>query len=232
MARSPHAEQAFLREVDEEVRRDQMSAAVRRYGIIAAVAVVVVLLAFGGWLFWQHHRETQAGERGEQFTAAMSALTAGNTAKAKTALDQLAASEDKGYAPLARVLIADMAVRDNKTADAAATFAKIAADTAVPQPIRDLALVRGTALAFDTLPPQQVIDRMKPLTGAGKPWAGSAGEMTGLAQLKLGQTKQAGATLAALARDTTVPRSLRERASQLAGDLGVDVTLAEDAAAS
>lgn len=227
MARTPQTDHAFLREVDEEVRRDRMTRLARRYGVIAAITVVVLLLAFGGVLAWQHHRDALAGERGQQFTGAMSSLTAGNAAAARTALDPLAADGGKGYAPLARILLADMAIRDDKQPDAARTFMTVADDVAVPQPVRDLALVRGTSLAFDTLAPQEVIRRMTPLTGAGRPWTGTAGEMIALAQLRQGQGKAAAATLATVARDMTVPRTLRARAAQLAADLGADVSVEE-----
>lgn len=225
MARTPQTDQAFLREVDEEVRRERMTKLARRYGVIAAAAVVAILVIFGVVLGWQHHRDAVAGERGEQLTAAMSALTAGNAAKAKTALDALAATDSKGYAPLARILLADMAIRDGKEPDAAKTFIGVANDPHAPQPVRDLALVRGTSLIFDRLAPQEVIKRMMPLTGPGKPWTGTAGELVALAQLRQGQAKAAAATLATVAKDVTVPRTLRERAAQLAADLGEDVAI-------
>ncbi len=227
MARTPQTDQAFLRDVDDEVRRDRMAGLARRYGVIAVVAAVVLLIAFGGYLAWQHHRDTVAGERGEQITAVMASLTAGNAAQARTTLDTLVAADARGYAPVARILLADMAIRDGNQPDAANRFMAVANDEGVPQPLRDLALMRGTSLAFDTLSSQEVIRRMTPLTGAGRPWTGSAGELIALAQLRQGQGKAAAATLATVARDATVPRSLRERAAQLAADLGEDVTVTD-----
>ncbi len=227
MARTPQTDQAFLREVDDEVRRERMTKLAQRYGMMIAVAVVVVLLAFGGILFWQHHREAAAGERGDQLTAAMASLSAGNADKARLSLDTLGGTGDKGYAPLAHLLLADMAVRDGKLPDAVNRFMAVANDEGIAQPLRDLALVRATALGFDTLAPQEVMRRMTPLIGTGRPWTGSAGELIALAQLKQGQGKAAAATLAVVAKDVTVPRTLRERAAQLAADLGVDVTVTE-----
>lgn len=223
MARSPETNEAFFREVDEEVRREKVASAARRYGVSVVALVVLALVAFGGWLLWQNHTASQAGERGEQLTAAMSSLSAGNRDAATKALDPLVKKGDEAYAPLASMLVADMAVQGGKDQDAAAAFLKVSQDAGTPQPLRDLALIRATVLAFDTLTPQQVIDRMKPLALAGKPWFGSAGELTALAQLKLGQKQPAGATLAAVAKDTTVPATTRERVRQLAGDLGVEV---------
>ena len=68
MALTPQNEEAFLREVDEELRRDQLSGFWRRYGKLLAVAVLSGLIAFGGWLWWQDHREQVAGANGEKLS--------------------------------------------------------------------------------------------------------------------------------------------------------------------
>jgi len=67
-----------------------------------------------------------------------------------------------------------------------------------------------------------VIDRLKPLAVPGKPWFGSAGELVALAYIKQNKTEAAGGILAGIAKDKTVPDTLRRRARQLAGQLGVD----------
>jgi hypothetical protein len=92
----------------------------------------------------------------------------------------------------------------------------------VPAPLRDYAVVRETAIRFDALPPQQVVDRLKPMAVPGNPWFGSAGEMTGLALLKLGKPDLAGAMFAAVAKDQDAPDSLRDRMRQMANQLGAD----------
>ncbi|WP_419828125.1 tetratricopeptide repeat protein [Sphingomonas sp.] len=232
MARTPASNDAFFREVDDEVRRDRVEQAVRRYGRAAAIVVVVALLALGAYLIWQHRREAAAGENGERLAGAMAALAAGDRPGAQKPLDALASDDAKGYGPIARVLLADVAVQAGKPADAASKFTAVANDGGAPQPIRDLALVRATALSFDTLAPAEVIRRMKPLAVAGKPWFGSAGEMTALAEIRSGQTKAAGALLGAIANDPTVPQSIRDRVGQLAGDLGVEVVQAGDSGRS
>ena len=98
----------------------------------------------------------------------------------------------------------------------------MAADPKVPQAYRDLATIREVAIRFDSMAPQQVIDRLKSLAVPGNPWFGSAGEMTGIAQMKLGHNAEAGALFVAMAHDTGVPQSLRGRARQLAAQLGAD----------
>ena len=222
--------EAFFREVDEEVRRERMERFARRYGIIIAVLVILALAAFGGALWWNSHRDALAGQRAEKFDAAMSALTGGKQDDARKSFEALAASGAKGYAPLSKVMLADMAIQDGKDADAAKQFMQVAQDEKVARPIRDLALVRATAIDFDNLKPADVVNRLKPLAVPGNPWFGSAGEMTGLAYMKLNQPKKAGAVFASITRDKTVPDSIRGRAAQLAGDLGFDAVQPGDSA--
>jgi hypothetical protein len=116
----------------------------------------------------------------------------------------------------------------NDLKGAAAAYAAIAADMSVAQPFRDVALIRQTASEFDTLKPEQVVDRLKPLAIEGKPWFGSAGEMTAIAYLKMNKNREAGMLFAAMAKDEGVPESIRSRSVQLASVLGVDVTPAGD----
>ncbi|RZM01233.1 MAG: hypothetical protein EOP68_22240, partial [Sphingomonas sp.] len=104
------------------------------------------------------------------------------------------------------------------------SFAAVAADTSLAKPFRDLALVRQTSAEYDTLKPQVVVERLRPLAVPGGPWLGSAGEMVGVAYIRLNQRAQAGTLFGQIARDTTVPETIRQRAVQMAGALGVDAT--------
>ncbi len=92
----------------------------------------------------------------------------------------------------------------------------------LPGPLRDLALIRQTSLEFDSLKPQQVVDRLKPLAVEGAPWFGSAGELVAVAYMKMGKNDLAGPMFAAMAKDENVPQSIRSRARQMAGLLGID----------
>src|SRR3546814_8564136 len=108
---------------------------------------------------------------------------------------------------------------------AAALMAKVAGDTSVDQSLRDLALVRQTAFEFDTLKPEAVIARMKPLVEAKDPassWFPSAAELSAIAHYQLGQFDQAGALYGRIAKLPDIPKSLQSRSVQMAGMLGID----------
>ena len=62
------------------------------------------------------------------------------------------------------------------------------------------------------------------LAKAGQPFFGSAGELTGLALVKQGKKAEAGKIFAAIAADREAPETIRTRAAQIAGTLGVDAS--------
>ncbi len=83
--------EVFMREVDDEVRRDQLTAFWTRWGKLLIAAIVVGLALFAAYLFWQSRRDEAAGVQGEQLQAAYDSVAAGDYAKAEAPLKQLAA---------------------------------------------------------------------------------------------------------------------------------------------
>jgi hypothetical protein len=226
LAVPPNTDAAFLREVDEELRRDELAKAARRYGRIAIAAVVVALLAFGGWLTWQWRQQSVAGEQGVALSAAYQELGGAKADDAKAKLASLATANAGGYRALALMSEADLLLAKNDLKGAAAKFAAVAGDGGVGQPFRDLALVRQTMAEFDTLKPDVVLARMRPLAVKGNPWFGSAGEMVAVSYLRMGKRDLAGTIYSQIAGDPDMNDTMRARAVQMAGVLGVDAVSA------
>ncbi|WP_034161427.1 tetratricopeptide repeat protein [Sphingomonas sp. ERG5] len=220
MAVPPNPDEAFLREVDEELRRDQLASVWTRYGRWLILAVVAALALFGGFLYWQHHKTEAAGKQGEELQAVIDDL--GTKPADPKVLEQLAGSNIEGYSVTAKFAQADALLKKNDLKGAAAKLGEIAADTSLAPPFRDLALVRQTSAEFDTLKPDVIVNRLRPLAVKGNPWFGSAGELVAGAYLRMNRPDLAGKLFGQIAREETVPATLRQRAVQMAGVLGVD----------
>jgi hypothetical protein len=213
---------AFLREVDEGVRRDQVASLWQRYGTIGVTLLVLLLGSLGGWLWWQDAKAKAAGVAGENYALALNKLSVGENASVAPVLADLAAKGPGGYSALARLTEASAAVSVGNNDKAIKLLDAIAADSAVAPPLRDAALVKSVQLGFDALPPATIVERLKGLSIPGNPWFGVAGEMTALARVKAGQIAEAKPLLTAIVRDTSNPPNLRGRVAQLALSLGVD----------
>lgn len=225
MALSPTNDAALLQEVDEAVRKDRLDTIMQRYGRWIIGGVFAALLAFGGYLFWDHRQDAARGEQAEQLIAAFEKLGTNQPRAAAADLQKLAADGDPAYRAVAQIQEANIKAQSGDLKAAAALMAKVAADTKLDQALRDLALIRQTAFEFDTLKPQVVIARMKPMVDAKDPvssWFASAAELSATAHYQLGQFDQAGALYGRIAKLPDVTRSLQSRAVQMAGMLGVD----------
>jgi len=218
--------EAFVREVDENLRRDQMADMAKSYGKWIIAAVILFLGAVGGYLYWQNRQSAQASADSETMSAALDKAVSGNSKSAEAELAPLSGSSNDVTRASATLARAAMALRANDRKTAIELFTKVEGDSGLPQAYRDLATVRRTMTEYDNLKPDQIISRLAPLTEPGKPFFGSAGEMTGMALLAKGDKAGAGQLFAKIAADKQVPQSIRSRAVQLAGSLGVDATSA------
>jgi hypothetical protein len=222
LAIKPVDNESFYREVDEELRRDQVKTWWQRRGKLVIAGAVLLLALIGGIIWWKNQQQVKAAERSQTLLTAYDDIAARNKAAATAKLDRLAKEGSEGHRASALLTRADLAIEANDLKGAAALFKQVADDKGLARPYRDLATVRMTAVEYDTLQPQAVVDRLKPLAVAGQPWFGSAGEMLAAAYLRLNRPRDAANIYAAMAKDKKVPETLRSRATQMAGSLGVD----------
>lgn len=224
MAQPPDITETFVREVDENLRRDQLRDFFKAYGNWLIAGVVLFLAASGGLIWWRQHQQERSEAQVEQYAGLYKDIASGNTSKTPQQLDQLSDDSSKAVRASAKFARGALALQQGDVKSAIAAYKSASSDSGLPQPYRDAALIRQTALEFDQLQPQEVISRLEPLAKPGEPWFGSAGEMTALALAKQGKRQEAGSMFAAIAKDNSVPVSLRERAAQLAASFGVDIS--------
>lgn len=230
MALPPNTADSFVREVDENLRRDQIETFFRRNGKWIIGGVILFLAIVGSYFAWQSYSQKRASTESEQLSDAFDRVQDGNTKGATKALEGLSDSATDTTRASALLTRADVAAQNNDAKAAAALFKQVEDDSGLPQPYRDLALVRRTMVEYDSLKPDEVIARLANLAKPGEPFFGTAGEMTAMAMIAKGDKAGAGQLFAKLAADQQVPATIRDRAVQIAGSLGVDATASITAA--
>jgi hypothetical protein len=216
--------ETFFQEVEENLRRDRMTDFFKSYGKWVAVAVVLCLAAIGGWIYWEEQQKQTSSDQSEKLHALLTDISTGKTQTVPQRVAELEKSHSDVIRASTSLTGAAVALEKNNRSAAIAKYRELVNDEDVAQPFRDVATVRLTALEFDTIKPEEVIARLQPLAKAGNPWFGSAGEMTALALMKQNKNAEAGRLFAAIAADQQVPSSIRSRAVQVAGTLGVDAS--------
>jgi hypothetical protein len=216
-------DQAFLREVDEAYRQDELARFWKRYGRWIAVLVALLLLGLGGWLLWQGEQQKQRDATAEDFAQALDKLEGGDSV---AAVEELGEIEGRGgtYAALATLIQAAVATQGGETDRALGAYRSVGENSRAPQPLRDVASFKALRLEFDNLAPSDILARVQPWLEGDNPWGAAAAEMAALAHLKAGAPDQAGPLFLRVAGDTRAPVSMRLRAEQMAASLGEDTS--------
>ncbi|GMN02737.1 tetratricopeptide repeat protein [Erythrobacter sp. MTPC3] len=215
-------DEILMREIDDAVRQDDATQFARKYGVAIGSALVLGLAAFGGYLAWDSYQESQYEAQSETLVSALDYVDSGDFAAASEAAAPLLDSQQPGPRTAARFLQAGAALEQGNTDEAVELYAAVAADDSAPSVLRDLARVREVSSNFDEREPADIIARLEDLAVPGNAFFGSAGELTAIAHLEAGNRAEAGALFAAIAKDEEQPETLRSRARQMAGLLGVD----------
>lgn len=200
----------FIREVDEEYRRDRVAQIWQRYGAVIVALALLLVAAVGGWRYWQHLERGRSELAAARFEDANRLAREGKPEEAEQVFRTLAQEAPEGYQVLARFRLAgETGQRDAEAG--AKLFDALAADTGVGAVLQDLARLRAAMLRLDTGDPAAVQASLERLAGAANPWRHTAREMLGLIGLKRGNLEAAGRWFDQIAADRETPQSLRGR---------------------
>lgn len=209
-----------FREVDEEVRREQLMKLWRAYGSYAIALAIVIIVAFGGFLGWRDWRERQALEQGTRFTNALIQAREGKNPESAGAFASLAEDSGAGYRALAMLQEAAARLRAKDVPAAVAVYDRLAADDGVEAEWRDLARLLAALHLVDSAPPDELDRRLQPLLAKPGPWQYSARELAAAARLKAGDVPGAREAFRQLADDAAAPAGVRARAAELLAAIG------------
>ena len=204
----------IFREIDEELRRDNLLKLWSRYGrYIVALAVLVLLIA-GGIVAWRNHQLSERRAQSMRYSSALSLVREGKDADAAKVF-ALVAQEGGGYAALAAFAEAELLGKSGDRKVAAAAYDRIAATGGLDPVFRQLATLLSVMQELPDTDPHSVIDRIAPMTSPGNPWRSTALELTAAARLEAGDKSGALEVYKTLADDLAAPQGTRARAAEM-----------------
>jgi hypothetical protein len=159
----------IFREVDQDMRREQIAAMWDKYGIFVLIGAGFIVAIVGGYNAYQWWTEKRAAESGQAYYAASQLINQKKAPEALAAFNELAQASGSGYRTLSQLQIAAIHADEGRKAEAVALYEQIAkggADTI----LRDFASLQAAALRLDEADRAEM---QKPLDGHKtdtKPW--------------------------------------------------------------
>jgi hypothetical protein len=210
----------FIREVDEALQRDRLTALWQSYGRLVIAAAVLLVLGVAVYEGWQAWRRSQLQAEAARLAAAEATLAAGRAAEAASELAAVATETGPGFAALAR--LREAAARDDagQPAEAVAALESLAAAPGADPLLKDLAVLLAVSLELDSGDPVTLQGRLLPLAEAGRPWRSTARELLALLAIRKGETAEARRLLDELAAEAGAPAAQQRRVEALRRTLG------------
>lgn len=211
----------IIREVDEELRRENWEKLWKKYGKLAIAAAIALVLGTAAVVGWREYDRSQRMEAGERFGAVIAEVE--NTKDPAQAADVLAAyipDAPDGYATLARLREAKLRADAGDREAAIAIYDALAADSAVEPLFRDLAALYSVRMQVDGGDPATLNARLSPLAVDGNPWRYTARELQAVVAMNSGDNSAAREIFTRLADDMDTPDSLRARATEMLRAMG------------
>ncbi len=207
---------SFIDEVSEAVRKDRLYRLYKRYGWIAALAIVMIV----GGASWNEWRKAQADARAQAAGDAILAAFEGDAEARGAALAAIDTGGNAGRAAMVTLMRSEAALAADDRSEAVALLEGLAGNTDTPRAFRDLATLKAVILGAGTTDPGERIARLNALALGGGSFRLLASEQIALAEIEQGNSVAAIARLRDIVSDAQTSQDLRRRASQLIVALG------------
>lgn len=216
---------SFIEEVTEEVRRDKLFALMKKYGWIAAVAVVAIV---GGAAYkeWTKAQNTAAAQKlGDDVVAALES----DSAEARAAALAGVQSNSPAANALVVMLRAAQLAEAGDTQGAVALLDSVASNGEMPMIYRQVASFKSLLVQGNGLDAAERRVRLEGLMQTSVTLRLPAEEQLALLDIQEGKSADAIERLQRIIADAEVTQDLRRRASQLIVSLGGELQPASQA---
>ena len=203
---------SLLREVEDELRNDQLKKLWSTYGTYLIGALIAFVVGIAVYQQIKIQRIAANQDAGAKFEAARQLGTENKLPEATAAFDAIIKSGPVGYAMLARFQLAALLVKADKSADAIAQYDAVVANP--PDPILgDIARLEAASLRANNADWAEQQTRLTPLTDERNAFRASARELLGLAARKAGKADEARKLFLQVLGDSKASKASKDRVS-------------------
>ena len=205
---------SFIDEVTEDLRRDRLFNAFRRYGWIA----ILLILAIVGGAAWREYSKTQAEARAQAWGDAILAAQQGDDPV--TALSAVDPDGSVGRTALSEWLAAGAEAVAGATQQAADRFTAAATAVATDPVLHDLALLKAVMVSGAAMDAAERDTILADLSKPGAPFELLALEQKAVALIGAGRHEDAITLIGQIQQKDGLSEALRRRLSEMMITLG------------
>lgn len=208
---------AFIQEVNEDVKNDNLKKLWDKYGLFIVLFVVIAVSAAVSFETIKGWRDAKYQAQTENYLLAVQ--PAENYENSLKALEKIAAADNGIYSDLARVQIATLLFEQGKNSEAETMLQTIADNDELNQRIRNLAALKLATYKIDTAPRAEIEALLKPVVAADDSWSPLATDLLAMAAIRDGDTETARSLYTALLENGNISDNFKSRIQDMLSTL-------------
>ncbi|MFV0626289.1 MAG: tetratricopeptide repeat protein [Alphaproteobacteria bacterium] len=214
------AQDKLLREVDEDLRSDSITAFWKIYGLYIIIFVVLVLsftVSFETFKAW-HQKKNQTWS--DAYAYALNLQIQGKYDDSLKVLNDIVAEDHDIYADLAKVQISNVLFEQGKTKEATVALEKIINEGNLNPKMKDVSIIKLATYKLDEAPKEEIVALLSPLATTNNSWTNVAKEMLAMLEIREGNIEEARKIYAEILESSDLSESLRARVQDMLSVLG------------
>lgn len=199
---------AFIQEVTEDVKNDNLKVLWNRYGLFIILFVVAAVSAAVGFETIKNWHYSKYQTRTQEY---MAAVQTPDLQEAKSSLEKIADTNAGIYSELARIQIANILFEQNQNNEAVSTLESIINDSKIDKRIQNLAALKLAAYKVDFASKAEIQNLLQPIVKQNNAWTPLAKDLLAMSAIHNGDIEEARLIYAELLQADNLPENFRIR---------------------
>ena len=208
---------AFIQEVNEDVKNDNLKVLWNKYGLFIILFVVIAVTAAVSFETIKGWRDAKYQQQTENYLSALQASE--NYENSLKALEKIAAANQGIYSDLARIQIATILFEQGKNSEAEVMLQTIADNDELNPRIRNLAALKLATYKIDTAPRAEIETLLKPVIDADNSWSPLATDLLAMVAIRDGDTETARSLYTSLLESGNISDNFKSRIQDMLSTL-------------
>ena len=214
---NPEYTDAFINEVNEDVKNDNFKVLWNRYGIFVILFVVLAVSATVSFERIKSWKVAQNQANTENYMVA--AQLRDNPTQTLEALQKIAGDNQGIFSDFAKLQIDNVLFSQDKTEEALATLQNLLDDNTVNNEVKHIALVKLATYRVDTMPRAEFEAMLKPLIAENTSWSPLAQDLLAMAAIRDGDVDTAQTIYENILKIKDLPENFRTKVQDMLNSL-------------
>ena len=184
-------EDSFIKEVNEDLKNDQLRLVWKKYGLYIIIAVALILTVTVSFESIKAWRIKQNEAWSDTYAYALSLQNQGRFDESIEVLQRMKSEGGGIYADIAKVQISNVLFDQGKINEAVALLQVLAKDKKLNKQMHNVVIIKLASYKVDTAPAEEVIELLKPLIEENGAWTDIAKEMLAILYIRENNFDQA-----------------------------------------